>query len=118
MSVDQPPPKGLRAGGKRLWAAVTDALVLDEHERSLLIEAARVVDRCDALDRLVRREGSMLNGKAHPALVEARQQQQTMARLIASLRLPLDLQEPDRRPQRRGPRGTYYPRLIREENVV
>jgi hypothetical protein len=117
----QQPPSDLKARGRgrRLWRAVTLALQLDEHEGLLLHEASRVLDRLDALDTAIRKAGPLLpDGRPHPALAEARMQQQAFARLVASLRLPLDLSEPDRRPQRRGARGSYYPRIVREENVV
>ena len=47
--------------------------------------------------------------RAHPALVEARQQRIALARLLAALRLPAGEEEAgDRRPQRRmGVRGVY-----------
>jgi hypothetical protein len=49
--------------------------------------------------------------RTHPAVIEARQQRLTLARLLAALRLPAgdeqDVQ-PNRRPQRRsGARGVY-----------
>jgi len=106
------PPTGLAKSGKRLWAAVSSALSLDERDEALLIEAARVADRLSALDAVLRRDGLLLPDKRpHPALAEARQQQLTLARLIVAMRLPEDLSEPlSRRPQRRGVRGSYYPR--------
>lgn len=103
------PPKGLRKAGRAIWEAVTASLDLDRQETQLLLECCRVSDRLDALDAVLRREGVVAqDGKAHPALVESRQQQITLTRLIASLRLPPDLSEPDRRPQHRGAaRGIY-----------
>lgn len=103
------PPKGLRKGGQVLWLKVTEHLDLDHQEEAILLEAARTVDRLDALDRQIRRRGTVLpDGRPSPLLAEARQQQITFARLIASLRLPEDLTEPDKRPQRRGAiRGIY-----------
>ena len=108
MSSTPRTPSGLKTAGRRLWREITSALDLDEHERALLIEAARTVDALAALAAIVDREGVMPAGKAHPALVESRQQRIALARLIASLRLPEDLQQPERRPQRRGAaRGSY-----------
>jgi hypothetical protein len=64
-----------------------------------------VADRIEALDKAVTRDGVLLDGKAHPALVESRLQRVTLGRLVAALRLP-DRQ--DQKPQRRGAfRGTY-----------
>ncbi len=100
-----PPPRGAGASGRRLWRSVQSRFVLDEHESALLREAMRTVDLLDQLAALVEVEGPLLDGKVHPAAVEARLQRVTLARLVASLRLPDDL---DERPQRRGAaRGTY-----------
>jgi hypothetical protein len=104
-------PAGLKAAGRRLWRDVHEHLELDRHEDELLLQACRVADRLDALDSILTAEGMMRDGKPHPALVESRQQQVTFARLIATLRLPEDLQA-NVRPQRRGAaRGVYDKRL-------
>lgn len=108
-----PPPEGLRAAGARLWSEIASVLALDAHEERLLIEACRVADRLDALAVMVDAGQVMLSdGSINPALVEARQQQITLARLVASLRLPNDLEHPEQRPQRRGSaRGAYVKAL-------
>jgi hypothetical protein len=108
-------PTGLKAPGKRLWESVTKDYELDEHEQALLLEAARTVDHLDQLDAAVRRDGSVIDSpqgiKAHPALVEARQQKIALARLIAALRLPAgsegDAAVGRRQPRRVGVRGVY-----------
>jgi len=106
-------PKGLGTAGKRLWKALTGEFDLAEHERRLLIEACRVSDRLEELeDDIAAAETLTPKGKAHPALVEARQQQIVLARLIASLRIP---DAEDEQPQRRGAaRGTYGLRVVGE----
>jgi hypothetical protein len=112
------PPKGTRTAGKRLWASILGDYVLEEHELALLREMTRIVDRLDLLAGEVQRDGVVVRGaglerRAHPALVEARQQQIELARLAAALRLPAGDQDSDakvgmRRPQRRvGTRGVY-----------
>jgi len=53
----------------------------------------------------------MRDGKAHPALVESRQQRIVFARLLAALRLPDD--QHGERPQRRQVRGVYRGRVNR-----
>jgi len=74
----------------------------------LLIEACRTADQLDLLDQAIAVDRMLVDGKAHPALVEARQQRTTLTRLLASMRLPEDLQRPETRPQRRGAaRGSY-----------
>lgn len=100
-------PAGLKAGGRKLWRSVTDDFELGEHELSILLEASRTVDALDELEKIVRDEGvtnvSPQGVRAHPALVEARQQRVTLAKLVASLRIPLDdAQEATRTPQRRS----------------
>lgn len=110
MTETPKPPVGVRAPGRRLWLSVTDVYVLEEFELAMLREAVRTVDLLDALDRRVRDEGPIVaspqGDRAHPAAVEARQQRITLARLLASLRLPAG--DEDGRTQRRvGVRGTY-----------
>lgn len=93
---------------------MTTALDLDQRDVALLHEACRVMDRLDQLDGVLRKEGAMVDGKVHPALVEARQQEIALARLLVAMRLPEDLSEPTRnRPQRRATRGFYHPRQER-----
>ncbi|MDV8148545.1 terminase [Arthrobacter sp. B10-11] len=100
-------PSGLKAGGRKLWRSVTSDYELGEHELSILLEASRTVDALDELERIVREEGvtnvSPQGVRAHPALVEARQQRVTLAKLVASLRIPIEEDEaaPARTPQQR-----------------
>lgn len=105
----QIPPRGLQAAGKALWGELLDAFELGQHEQRLLIEACRTADSLDALAEVVATEGVMgADGRPHPALVEQRQQRLVLARLVASLRVPSDEDEPSGRPQRRGgARGAY-----------
>lgn len=99
-------PANLKAGGKKLWKAVTDDFELGEHELSVLLEASRTVDALDELEKIVRSEGvthqSPQGVRAHPALVEARQQRVTLAKLVASLRIPLDDEQDAGRTQQRS----------------
>lgn len=105
------PPKGLEAAGRRLWRSISDEYELDVHEEALLLQAARTVDRLDAIaEALVGAPLTDTNFKGdpvtNPLLVETRQQSLTLARLLASLRLPSG--EEEGRPQRRGAaRGSY-----------
>lgn len=108
-------PRALKAGGKRLWDAVTAEFDLEEHETALLAEACRTVDLLDELDAVTRREGAVIDSpqgrKANPAAVEARQQRIAFARILAALRLPTGEEGDEKasaRPQRRvGARGVY-----------
>jgi len=110
MTVNAPTDLGDR--GRALWHSLADDFDLAQHERDLLHEAARVADRLDSLDAVVRAEGVTVTSpqgvKAHPALVEARQQEVVLSRLIASLRIP---DEDGNAPQRRG--GARSPYLAR-----
>ena len=105
-------PAGLKDSGRALWRSVLDVYELEEHERQLLLQLCRTVDQLDALQAVVDRDGVLdADGRAHPALVEARQLRIAYARLSAALRLPAgDEADPaaNRRPQRRvGARGVY-----------
>lgn len=108
-------PTGLGAEAKALWASVVDVFDLEEHERTLLVQAVRTVDLIEKLDDEVRRDGPVIESpqgrKAHPAATEARQQRIALARLLAALRLPAGEdgdQQAGARPQRRaGARGVY-----------
>ena len=112
--VPKPPPDA-RAPGRALWASIVMDYELEQHEQVLLIEAVRTVDSLDLLDAAVRRDGPLTEGpsgtRAHPALVECRAQRVTLARLLASLRLPsgdVGDEKVSARPQRRsGARGVY-----------
>lgn len=112
------PPTGMGAAGRRLWRAVLADFELAEHERSLLDQACRVADVCGQLQAKVDADGPLMLSRlgemrAHPALVELRQQRQLLARLIVALRVPLGEQEDDGkgrrggRSQYRGARGVY-----------
>ena len=105
-------PRGAGAAGRRLWRAVLGEFELAEHEMVLLRQAVRVADLCEQLQQRVDDAGPLLGDRAHPALVELRQQRILLARLIVALRVPLgEDDEQDsrsaRRSQRRGLRGVY-----------
>lgn len=97
------PPRGLQISGRRLWRSIVAELELEEWEAGLLGEACRVQDRLDGLEAVLERDGTVLpDGRPHPCLTEARQQQLAMARLFATLRLPQGMEDDLNRPQRRG----------------
>ncbi len=113
-----PAPDDLGDSGLTLWTALVDAFDFDAEDLVVVTEAARVKDRLDALDLVVRAQGVTVESpqglRAHPALIESRQQQIVLTRLVASLRLPIeDDDETDTRPQRRGgARGAYRSRAM------
>jgi hypothetical protein len=97
--ADVKAPRGTGPAGRAIWSAVSDGFELEAHELQVLAQIATVADRIDALDKAVTRDGVLVDGRAHPALIESRLQRVTMARLLVTLRLP----DPDEvRPQRRG----------------
>ncbi len=102
-------PEGLNTRGKALWERIHAELEIEAHEEALLLEVCRVLDRLEVLDAAIREEPPIVDGKVHPALTEARLQAVTLARLVASLRLPDDYAaDVLERGQRRGAaRGTY-----------
>lgn len=103
-------PPGLGTRGRKLWRAITGEFELPEHEAGLLLEACRTSDDLDRLAAVVAAEGVVVDGKPHPALVEARQLRIVLSRLVASLRVPDDPDDATGRPQRRGgSRGHYRP---------
>ena len=104
-------PMGTGPSGRKLWSELHSRFEFDEETEALIREAVRVVDRLDALQVVVQRDGVMSPtdpGKVHPALAEARQQEIVLTRLIASLRLPDQAGATDQR--RGGARGAYKAR--------
>lgn len=102
-------PNGLNKPGQKLWKAVTGDFELAEHELAQLEEACRVRDTITALREQVTTDGTMLASsqglRLHPGIVEIRQQQLALARLLATLKVP-GLEE-DALPTARGVRGVY-----------
>lgn len=105
--MNQKTPPGLGTGGRRLYRSVTADFELGDHEKSLLLEAARTVDTVDGLQKILDEEGLMMTSpqgtKAHPAAVEIRQQRIVLAKLISSLKIPVEEDEgASRIPQKRS----------------
>ncbi|OZE81930.1 terminase [Rhodococcus sp. 15-649-1-2] len=87
-------PAGLKDSGAALWASTTGAFDLEPHELTTLREVCRTVDAIDALQSVVDRDGVMNESaqgvRAHPALVELRQQRLALTKLVAALAIPAD----------------------------
>jgi hypothetical protein len=96
---DQKPPAGLKASGRRLWAAIADHYILTPAELANLAEACRTADECDRLEKAVRAlpdlvvPGSTGQPKVHPLLEEVRRHRLLLERLTNALNLPDDNQE-------------------------
>ncbi len=106
-------PAGLASAGRKLWQSVTQEFDLEEYEKLLLLQACRCADHLDRLaEEAAAGSVTVTNHRgdevANPAMIEGRQQSLTLARLLASLRLPSGEETGERRPQRRGAsRGAY-----------
>jgi len=104
--------------GRRLWTAALADYTFDVHEELLLLQACRCADRLDWLAAAAGSNVTTVGVKgetaAHPAVVESRQQSLTLARLLASLRMPSGEDGSQlQRPQRRGAaRGSYGVRVV------
>jgi hypothetical protein len=108
------PAAELDERGRRLWdSMLTQHPAMTEAEREVALEACRVADRLERLDRICRvvepvietDKGGLIT---HPAFAESRQQQNLLKQLVAALRLP----EPasGRRPQTRPGGGVNQPK--------
>jgi hypothetical protein len=87
------PPAGLERRGRELWRWLLQ-FEPEPHELIQVLEACRVADRLEQLDRTLRSEGiAAENSKGeavpHWALVESRQQVLALNRTLAALRIPL-----------------------------
>ena len=86
-------PNGLGKPGLKLWKSVTYEFDLAEHEAAQLEEAARVRDTIAALREVVDRDGLMISSsqgsRLHPGVAEIRQQQLALARILATLDVPV-----------------------------
>lgn len=109
------PPGDLDTENARsLWGEVLDAFELFPNEVALLRQVVRVVDRLEVLAAWLGEHGHLdEDGKPHPALIESRQQEVILGRLLTTLRLPEDWTDEQSRPQRRGSaRGPYGARRL------
>lgn len=116
MSEDLKAPEGLGERGAALWTDLHAQLDFLPWEETVVVEACRCAD---TLQRLAESDAPLVQTNRHGEMVasaetvEARQQQQTLIRLLASLRLPTEVDEfgaltGGGRPQRRGAaRGSY-----------
>lgn len=113
-------PERLGERGSSLWDEITKAHTLQKAELELLVEACRCADRLEKLDEFLTgdrdswftfeemKRDDTIRVLVDAALSEARQQQNMMKQLIASLRLPdaTTGKKPQTRP---GPSGSRLP---------
>lgn len=78
--------------GEKWLVRVREEYELSASAEELVIQAARLIDRVDALDEVVATEGVMATSsqgiRAHPALVEARQSRAALHRILTTVDLP------------------------------
>jgi hypothetical protein len=88
-------PRGLKAGGRRLWSSVTTEFEVDESAAAVLAEACHTVDLLSGLRAKLAETPAVIDSaqgpRMHPLVVEVRQQRLALAKLVASLGLPKDL---------------------------
>jgi hypothetical protein len=83
-------PADLGDPGRKFYESIASVFDFSDEpgNERLLLEAARIVDRLDELDAVLRASGTMLGSRVHPAFVESRQQQLVLSRLVGQLDLP------------------------------
>lgn len=94
------PPEGLGERGSALWSAVVERCVLAAEELQLLTEACRTADDAERLAEALEGEPATVPGSAgqpvaHPLGSELRATRQLLARLLAQLDLPAELDGDD-----------------------
>jgi hypothetical protein len=115
VTASEPPPDVTSEAALTLWSEVVGTFELMPHEVPLLRQVVRIVDRLELLAVDLSERGALdADGKPRPCLVEARQQEVILGRLLTTLRLPEDWSEEGSRPQSRGgARGPYGSRPLR-----
>ena len=101
--------------GARLWTSLlaqdVSLDVANNPMREVALSACRTADRVQLLEERAALVDPVVEGKSgpttHPVYVEVRQQETTLARLIAVLRLPDEVS--GKKPQRRQLRGVQQP---------
>jgi hypothetical protein len=87
------PPSGLAAKGRAVWRNITRRYDLRPDELLVLARICRAVDRIATLDAIAAASEPIITGShggkvIHPAVVELRQQELVLARLVRVLALP------------------------------
>jgi hypothetical protein len=88
-----PVPAGPKRSGRALWRSIVGGYDLRPDELRLLEDACRTADVADALEAALVGEPLTLPGvkdqpRAHPLMVELRQQRLALAGMLKQLRLP------------------------------
>jgi hypothetical protein len=89
------PPAGLKSRGRGLWKQVLTSYKLDAGEMQLLGELCRAVDLIDTLDAEIAEGGLLITGsrgqvaRSNPLLLDLREVQKLVSRLVNELALPV-----------------------------
>lgn len=84
-------PAGLMEAGSELWSSITSGRELDASGRVLLVNACRIADRLDQLDKEI--DGRLLSYNQrgdeviNPLISEHRQQYTTLANILSKMGL-------------------------------
>jgi phage terminase small subunit len=104
-------PADLGAAGKKLWRAVSTALLegwsWDERELAILEMAAHQADELAAFEQAVREYGTIVLGskgqpRLNPAALASRQARLTTSHLLGQLGLPDESEQPKTAAQQHG----------------
>jgi hypothetical protein len=95
-------PAGLGKAGRALWRDVMAEYGLAPHERAILTQCCRCVDRLDAIETelsgaTLTVAGSTGQPRAHPLLAEWRMQARVLESLSRALSIPLPGEDVGRR---------------------
>lgn len=91
----QPTPRGLKAGGKKLWTKITEDYDLRADELAILTQACATIDTIEAIQKAhdqagnpLLATGSMGQETVHPYLTELRAQRAQLTRLLSTIGIP------------------------------
>src|SRR5262245_2448137 len=98
-----PPPAHLSAEAAGWWRKITTEWDLDDAGQLILTMALEAFDRMRGAQRVIKREGLTIKGRAHPATVIERDARLAMLRALRQLNLDLEplRDRPGRPPGRR-----------------
>lgn len=106
-------PRGLKAAGRKLWAATTEKYELREDELVVLKDACAEADLIGRMEKALESEPLTVSGSqgqlvAHPLVQELRQHRATVAMLLGKLKLPDDAGESGNTNQQRDAAKTRW----------
>jgi hypothetical protein len=96
-------PSGLGRSGRALWRDINAEFGLAPHERAILVQCCRAVDRLDVIEAELAAAGPLTvpgstgQPRCHPLLGEWRAQARVLESLSRALSIPLDGEQVGRR---------------------